>query len=144
MLRVSLKLVKKLEKRQPNVLIGLFMHFPFEADGREFAIFLRSLEQLIYSNSWWEQFLKQNSFLTCSWRFLIYNQLEQLKFKLEKLIGIRNMQKKLENNKSAFFLVLFWQVKNIENTLKLIDFQIRKLSFVTKNYIYIWFSLEFS
>ena len=41
-----------IKKRQPNVLIGLFMHFPFEADGREFAIFLRSLEQLIYSNSW--------------------------------------------------------------------------------------------
>ena len=35
-----------------------------------------------------EQFLKQNAFLTCSWRFLRSNILEQLDFKLEKIIGI--------------------------------------------------------
>ena len=28
-------------------------------------------------------------FLTCSWRFLISDELEQLEFKLEKIIGIR-------------------------------------------------------
>ena len=43
----------------------------------------------IYSNSERSvQFLKQNDFLTCYWRFLKYNTLEQLEFKLEKIIGI--------------------------------------------------------
>ena len=37
-------------------------------------------------------------FLTCSWRFLKSDKLEQLKFKLEKILGLRNMQEKLENN----------------------------------------------
>ena len=38
----------------------------FKAEGREFAKFLRSLEQFI-------QTVKgQNAFLTCSWRFLIH------------------------------------------------------------------------
>ena len=32
------------------------------------------------------------------WRFLISYKLEQLEFKLEKLLGFRNMQEKLENN----------------------------------------------
>ena len=32
---------------------------------------------------------KQNAFLTCSWRFLISNKLEQLAFKLQKIIGIK-------------------------------------------------------
>ena len=36
-------------------------------------------------------------FLTCSWRFLIYNKLEQSEFKLEKILVFRNMQEKLEN-----------------------------------------------
>ena len=40
--------------------------------------------------------MKVNAFLTCSWRFLIYNKSEQLEFKLEKLFGSRNMQEKLE------------------------------------------------
>ena len=31
---------------------------------------------------------QQNAFFTCSWRFLKYDKLEQLKFKLEKVIGI--------------------------------------------------------
>jgi hypothetical protein len=54
----------------------------FEAEGREFAKNLRSLEQFI-------QTVKgQNAFLTCSWRFLMSNKLEQFKFKLEKIIGI--------------------------------------------------------
>ena len=37
-------------------------------------------------------------FLTCSWRFLISNKLEQLEFKLEQIIGFRNMQEKSEKN----------------------------------------------
>ena len=53
----------------------------FEAEGREFAKFLRSLEQFIWT-------VKQNAALTCSWRFLISNKLEQLKFKLKRIIGI--------------------------------------------------------
>ena len=35
-----------------------------------------------------EQFLVTECFLTCFWRFLIYNKLEQLEFKLEKIVGI--------------------------------------------------------
>ena len=43
----------------------------FKAEGREFATFLRSLEQSIQTvkgqnNLWWH-----DDFLTCSWRFLI-------------------------------------------------------------------------
>ena len=54
----------------------------FDAEGQEFAKILRSLEQ--------------NAFLTCSWRFLRYNKSEQLEFKLEKILGFRNTQEKLE------------------------------------------------
>ena len=54
-----------------------------------FSNFLRSLEQFVQTmkgqnNIWW-----QNAFLTCFWRFLISNKLEQLEFKLEKIIGIQ-------------------------------------------------------
>ena len=52
----------------------------FEAEGREFAKFLRSLEQFIQAVK--GQFLVTECFLTCSWRFLISNRLEQLDFKL--------------------------------------------------------------
>jgi hypothetical protein len=41
-------------------------------------------------------FQQQNAFLTCSMKFLISNQLEQLEFKLEKKLGFRNMQENLE------------------------------------------------
>ena len=34
-------------------------------------------------NLWW-----RNAFLTCSWRFLVSNKLEQFRFKLEQIIGI--------------------------------------------------------
>ena len=40
-------------------------------------------------NNFWQH----NTFLTCSWRFLISDKLEQLELKL----GFRNMQEKLEN-----------------------------------------------
>ena len=50
-----------------------------------------------YSNSESsEQFLKQNAFLTYSWRFFRSNRLEQLEFKLEKKMLFRNLQEKLE------------------------------------------------
>ena len=35
-------------------------------------------------------------FSTSSWRFLRSNKLEQLEFKLEKILGFRNMHEKLE------------------------------------------------
>ena len=48
----------------------------------------------IYSNSEISvQFLKQNAFLTCSWKFLRSNTLQQLVFKLEKITG--NLQNHL-------------------------------------------------
>ena len=43
----------------------------FEAEGREFANFLRSLEQFIQTMKGQNNFWQQNAFLTCSWRFLI-------------------------------------------------------------------------
>ena len=60
----------------------------FEAEGQDFANFLRSLEQFIHTVKCQNNFWQQNAFLTCSWRFLISNKLEQLEFKLEKIIGI--------------------------------------------------------
>ena len=56
----------------------------FKAEGREFAKFLRSLEQFIRTVKGSEEFFKQNAFSTCSWRFLTFDKLEQLEFKLEK------------------------------------------------------------
>ena len=60
----------------------------FEAEGREFSNFLRSLEQFIQTVKGQNNFCYQNVFLTCSWRFLISSKLEQLEVKLEKNIGI--------------------------------------------------------
>ena len=55
-----------------------------------------------------EQFLVTDCFLTCSWRFLISNKLQQLEFKLENLLGFRNMQEKLENvHANQFYLNLY-------------------------------------
>ena len=38
----------------------------------------------------------QNDFLTCYWRFLISNELEQLELKLEKITGIQKYAGKLK------------------------------------------------
>ena len=46
----------------------------FEAEGREFAKFLRSHEQFIQTVKGQNNFGEQNAFLTCSWRFLISNK----------------------------------------------------------------------
>ena len=48
------------------------------AKGREFSKFLRSLKTIYSKSKRLVQFFKQNAFLTCSWRFLISNKLEQL------------------------------------------------------------------
>ena len=53
----------------------------FEAEGREFTKFLKSLEQFI-------QTVKQFLVTEC-WRFFLSNKLEQLEVKLEKNIGIK-------------------------------------------------------
>ena len=60
----------------------------YETEGREFAKILRSLEQFIQSVKGQYNFWQENAFITCSWRFLRSNKLEQLEFKLEKIIGI--------------------------------------------------------
>ena len=60
----------------------------FEAESRELTISSSSEKS--------EQFLVTEVFLTFSWRCQISNKLEQLEFKLEKNIGIRNMQEKLK------------------------------------------------
>ena len=66
------------------------------------------ITRTIYSNSERsEQFLVKEWFLACSWRFLISNRLEKLAFKLEKLLGFRNLQEKLENMLSVFVPISF-------------------------------------
>jgi hypothetical protein len=67
----------------------------FEAEGREFANFLRSLAQFIQTVNGQNNFWQQNAFLTCSWRFLRSNELEQLEFKLEKVIGTYKFEEKV-------------------------------------------------
>ena len=58
------------------------------AEGREFSKNFKSLEQLIQTVKGQNNFWLQNAFVTCSWRFLITNDLEHLEFKLEKIIWI--------------------------------------------------------
>ena len=60
----------------------------YEADGREFAKILRSLEQFVLTVEGQNNFLEQNAFSTRSRRFLKSNKLKQFKFKLEKIVGI--------------------------------------------------------
>ena len=50
----------------------------FEAEGREFAKILRSLEQFVRTVKGQKKIWYQNAFLTCSWGFLMSNKLEQL------------------------------------------------------------------
>ena len=61
----------------------------FEAKGREFVKILRSLKQFVRTVKGQNNLWQQNAFLTCSWRFLRSNKLEQLKLKLETNIGIQ-------------------------------------------------------
>ena len=73
-----------------------------ESTERQSAFRFYLIFKTIYLNSERsEQFLKQNAVLTYSWRFLRSNELEQLEFKLEKLLGFRNLLEKLENE--SFF-----------------------------------------
>ena len=52
----------------------------FEAEGRDFVKKLRSIEQSIQTVKGQNNFWQQNAFLTCSWRFLTSNELEQVQF----------------------------------------------------------------
>ena len=61
----------------------------FEAVGQEFAKFLRSQEQSIQTVKGQNNYWSQNAILTCSWKFLIPNKLEQLELKWEKNFGIQ-------------------------------------------------------
>ena len=47
----------------------------FKAEGREFAKFLRSLEQFIHTVKGQNNLWQQNAFLTCSWRYLGYEKM---------------------------------------------------------------------
>ena len=57
----------------------------FEAEGREFANFLRSLEQFIQTAKGQNNF--ETEFLTYSWWLFRSNKLEQLYCNLQKIIG---------------------------------------------------------
>ena len=59
----------------------------FEAEGQECSKILRSLEHFFSNSERSEQFLVTECFLY-SWKFLRYDKLERLEFKLEKIIGI--------------------------------------------------------
>ena len=71
-----------------NIVLGIekiFWNSKLKAENLQTIKITRT----IYSNTERPiQFLKQNTFSTCSWRFLWSDTLEQLRFKLEKLIGI--------------------------------------------------------
>ena len=75
---------------------------------------LFKMTKTIYSNSERSvQLLKQNTFLTCSWRFLRSDTIEQLEFNWKKWLGFRNLQEKLEKtfsiwdcNPTNFFLLI--------------------------------------
>ena len=57
---------------------------------------LRWLKQFVQIVKGQYNFWQQNAFLTCSWRFLRYNKLEQLELKLEKIIGIKKHAEKVK------------------------------------------------
>ena len=78
-------------KFDTNESIFYFVNSKSETAKVDFFLTFLSIFEItrtIYSNSEKSEqsLVKQNAFLTCSWRFLISNELEQ--FKLEKIIGI--------------------------------------------------------
>ena len=60
-----------------------------------------------------ELFLVTECFLTSSWRFLISNKLEQLQFKLEKIIGIKKHAGKVKKASACCTLQYFTQHSHI-------------------------------
>ena len=76
--------------------------FKFKAENWEFAKLLRSLGRFIQTVI---QFLKQNAFLTYSWRFL--RSIRTIIIQIgKKLLGLRNLQEKLENTNSSLWHLL--------------------------------------
>ena len=74
--------------------------------------------------------VKQNAFLTCSWRFLRLDKLEQLKSKLEKIVGIEKHAGKVRKisflaRGSRFSLKKKKTTKFIENRQKF-EFLVKK------------------
>ena len=69
-------------------LLWEFFFANSQTSASNFKSFSWSLEQFIQRVKGQTQFWKQNAFLTCSWKFLWSNILDQLEFKLEKIIGI--------------------------------------------------------
>ena len=65
-----------------------------------------SITRTIYSNSERSEEFLVTEYFSCSLRFLIYNKLEQLEFKLEKNIGIQKHAGKVRKN-THFFGLLF-------------------------------------
>ena len=79
-----------------------------------------------------EFFLKQNAFLTCSWRFLRSNTLEQLYFKLVEVWSYLNGPSKLAapiSSKQFFGFQLFFQCTRLVICLNLTDLS-KKIHFV--------------
>ena len=56
----------------------------FEAEGPRICKFFEIITAINSDSETSVQLLKQNAFLTCSWRFLRSNTLEQLELKLDK------------------------------------------------------------
>ena len=76
----------------------------FKAEGREYGIYY-AISKTIYSNSESsDQFWKQNTFLTCSWKFITSNILEQLKLKFEKNIGIQKSEEKVRKLLCSYYV----------------------------------------
>ena len=69
----------------------------FEAEGQEFANFLRSQEQFIQTVKGQNKFWQHNAFLTCSLRFLISKKIIH-NSNWKKLLGFINMQELLGSN----------------------------------------------
>ena len=95
----------------------------FEAKGREFAKFLRSLEQFIQTVKGQNNVWQQNVYLTCSWRFLLSNKLEQLELKLEKKWDLKTCKRSqtifltVFVNESVFMIIdLFKPTENLALT----------------------------
>jgi hypothetical protein len=83
-----------------------------------FKSFSRSLQQLIQAVKGQDNFWQQNAFITCSWRILRYNELEQLELKLEKNIGIYKHAGKVRKKKflNLMLITLYNSaLKNDEN-----------------------------
>ena len=64
---------------------------------------LKIFKQFIHLAKSRNHFWQQNVFLTCCWRFLRYNIVEQLKLKSEKNIGIQKSAGKVRKDKIGFW-----------------------------------------